>query len=100
MDQIANILLSRHATSRCQQRGIKQEVLRVFLDYHDLDREVGGSCRVLRMSRKRARSEGGRLGPQIANQLERLTVILSDTTGEVVTVFHDTGKSRRYRAVA
>lgn len=100
MDHIGDIRFSRHATARCQQRGIKKNVLKVLLDHHDLDREVGGNCRVLRMSRKKARREGQRFGPQISAQLERLAVILSDTTGQVVTVFHDTGKSSRYRAGA
>jgi hypothetical protein len=38
--------------------------------------------------------------PQIAGRLERLAVIMSDETGEIVTVMHDTAKSRRYRASA
>lgn len=92
--------MSRHAQRRCQQRGVKLQVLEILLEHHDLDREVGGNCRVLRMSRDRARAEGRRLGPQISGQLERLAVIMSEETGEIVTVFHDTGKSRRFRGIA
>ena len=100
MYQINNIQLSRHAVRRCQQRGVKQGVLSALLDHHDVDRQVGGNCRVLRMSRKQARQEFRTMGPQVITQLENLAVIISETTGEIVTVFHDTGKSRRYRATA
>ena len=100
MYQIDTIRLSRHATLRCQQRGIRLRVLQAMLDHHDLDREVGGNCRVLRMSRKQARRAAAMLDPQLSAQLERLAVVMSDSSGEIVTVLHDTGKSRRYRAAA
>lgn len=100
MSQTNTCTLSRHAQRRCQQRGITRQVLWILLDHHDLDRDVGGNCRVLRMSRKRARVTSLDFDPQIAGRLERLAVIMSDETGEIVTVMHDTAKSRRYRASA
>ena len=100
MNQTVMHRMSRHATTRCQQRGITQELLRTLLQHHDLDRDVGGNCRVLRMSRRRAQAESRRIGTQITARLERLAVIWSDTTDEVVTVFHDTSRSRRYRETA
>ncbi len=92
--------LSGHAQRRCQQRGIRQQVLRTLLDYYDLERDVGGNCRVLRMSREQARAKSVSFGPQMACRLERMAVIVSDVSGQIVTVMHDTGKSRRYRGAA
>lgn len=90
--------LTRHAARRCQQRGIRRGMLRAFLDHHDLDREVGDRCRVLRMSRTRARAMAEDLGAQTAARLSRLAVIVCDDTGRIITAFHDTGRTRRYRA--
>ena len=90
--------LTRHAARRCQQRGIRRNTLRVFLDHHDLDREVGGGCRVLRMSRACARAVADVMGKQTAAKMARLAVIVCDDTGQIVTAFHDTGETRRYRA--
>jgi hypothetical protein len=98
MYQHNHMKLSRNATKRCQQRGIRQKMLQAMLEHHDLDREVGDNCRILRMSRKRARQAADWLDPEMSRRLERLAVILSDTSGEIVTVFHDTGKTRHYRA--
>lgn len=89
--------LTRHAARRCQQRGIRKGVLSAFVEHQDLDREVGGQCRVLRMSRARALSMSEHLGAQSAARLSRLAVIVCDDTGSIVTAFHDTGRSRRYR---
>lgn len=92
--------LTRHAARRCQQRGVRKGVLRTFLEHHDLDRDVGGGCRVLRMSRSCAQAKNQVLGVQMAARLSRLAVIVCDDTGQIVTAFHDTGKTRRYRAFA
>ena len=73
-------------------------MLRNFLAHHDLDRDVGGGCRVLRMSRARAETVTKALGAQVASRLSRLAVIVADDTGQIVTAFHDTGRTRRYRA--
>ena len=93
-------VLSRHARRRCQQRGVRLDALAAFLDHHDLDRPVGGNCRVLRMSRGRARTARTGLGPQTAERFERLAVILSEETGQIVSVMHDRGRSRRLRVGA
>jgi hypothetical protein len=85
---------SRHARRRRQQRGIRLRDLQNLLYNHDLDAAVGGNCRVLRISRDLALAE---VGPQEAGRLARLAVIVSETTGFIVTVMHVTGRSRRYR---
>lgn len=92
--------MTDHALRRCQQRGIPSSIVRTLLDHHDLDRDVGSGCRVLRVSRRQARGEGRKLGPQVARRLESLAVIWSDVTGQVVTVFRDDGTHRRYAARA
>ncbi len=73
-------MLSRHAQTRCQQRGVTRRLLSDVLDHADIDRPVGNNCRQLRVSRKRARelNHDDRLG--------RLAVIWSDDNGQVVTV--------------
>lgn len=95
-----NSPMSKHATSRCQQRGIRQGLVQTVLEHHDVDVSVGGNCRVLRVSRKYLRSQNTGLDPQRAKQLEKLCVIWSDNTNSIVTVMHDLGTHRRYRRAA
>ena len=98
MPSCANDEITRHADRRCQQRGVPRRLLQALLDHHDLDRDVGSGCRILRVSRRRARSEAATLGPQIARRLEGLAIIWSDDQAQVVTVFRDAGTHRRYAA--
>jgi len=100
MRQSARDVMSQHATRRCQQRGVPHEVVQLLLDHHDLDREAGSGCRILRISRRRVRSDAAMLEPQLARRLENLAVIWSDDRGQIVTVLRNHGTSRRYAARA
>lgn len=84
---------SRHAESRCRQRGFNSKRLRTILEYADIDRPIGGNCRLLRVSHKVARSIRGSDG------LDSFSLIVSDTTGELVTLLPPSRsrRGRRYR---
>lgn len=41
-------MLSRHAETRCQQRGVPLRVLATVLDHADIDQPIGCNCRLLR----------------------------------------------------
>ncbi|HHX89581.1 MAG TPA: hypothetical protein GX700_07370 [Paracoccus sp.] len=72
--------LSGHARIRCQQRGIPATFVAEILDHADVDHPIGDNCRLLRVSRSRARvlNRGDRLG--------RYALIWSDRTGRIVTI--------------
>jgi hypothetical protein len=90
------IHLSNHARKRCQQRGITTERLAALFDNADVDCPIGSNCRLVRVTRRTARRIHG--GDRLAN----LSVIVSDNTGQVVTVLHlsHTRRGRRYRRAA
>lgn len=93
-------IISRHARQRSQQRGIPLSLVEKIVDYHDRDAAVGDDCRVLRVSRKAARTFAATSGDrQTAERLPDIAVVWSDKTGRVVTVIHDGGNraARRYR---
>jgi len=94
------LTLTRHATIRAQQRGVPHGVLNALIAHADLEAPVGSGCTVLRFSRERLMDRDLRaaLGAT-ADRLGSLAIVLSDDTGEVVTVLHDHGGSegRRYR---
>ena len=87
------IRLSSHAEERCQQRGVTRSRLHAFLDATDADFPAGRNCRLIRVSRQTARSIPG------GERLENLALIVSDYTGQIVTVLHAsrTRRGRRYR---
>lgn len=95
-----SLALTRHAATRANQRGVTHEMLDALIAHADLESPVGGGCTAVRFSRDRLmdRSLRAALGPT-ADRLGSLAVILSDDTGEVVTVMHDHGcpDGRRYR---
>lgn len=74
-----NLELSQHARCRMQQRGISSGFLESLLEHADVERPSTDSCRVYRVSKRRARDLGN-------ERLGRFAVIWSDTTGQVVTV--------------
>lgn len=92
--------MSRHAVVRCQQRGIPQVLIEQLMGLYDVEHEIGGGCRVLRISHQAIGSQSeGLPGAQQQERLEHLAVIWSDTQNQVVTAFRDRGgrKTRRYR---
>lgn len=88
--------LTFHALRRQQQRGITSERLRALLANADIDRPAGRNCRLLRISRKNARTI------RDGDKLSGLAAVVSDDTGVIVTVLHVcTGhRGRWYRRAA
>lgn len=84
---------SKHAERRIRQRGATLEDVRQLLENADIDVPVGGNCRALRVRRHTARFLKG------GDRLHRYAVIVSDDTGEIVTVLrHRPGpRGRHYR---
>jgi hypothetical protein len=87
------ITLSQHAAIRAQTRGVRDSLLNLILQHADVEAPVGSNCRLLRVHKRTA----ARLG--VDDRLARVGVILSDTSGQIVTVLHlHTGRhGRRYR---
>lgn len=78
-------MYTRHAQIRCQQRGIRPEVISAILTYGRQKRRYGADVYFMDVSsRKRARSELGRIGyAKIADRLDAYLVIGDD--GKIVT---------------
>lgn len=94
-----SLILSHHAKVRQQQRGINSHLVALVLAHHDVDLEAGGGCRILRVSRRTAVEALTSATRQEIEQLARLAVVFSETTGQVVTLLHDQSgaRGRRYR---
>ena len=95
-----NLELSQHASIRAQQRGVPHTVIDLVLDHADVSVPVGSGCTALRLSKRRLSDRD--LRRDLSSDLDRaarVTLILSDDTGEIVTVLHDHGGrgGRRYR---
>tara|TARA_B100000378_G_C17970350_1_gene386817 strand:+ start:390 stop:656 length:267 start_codon:yes stop_codon:yes gene_type:complete len=88
-------MISHHAEARCQARGITHQFIDALLNHADVDRAIGDNCRLLRVSRDRARKLN------IDDRLGRYAVILSDDTNRIVTVMplRDTRQGARYRRI-
>lgn len=92
--------LSRHAAQRIRQRGVTHQMISDLLSVADIDAPVGGDCRVLRASRRLSKGHDAAVRLSTSpEKLSRLAVVVSDVTGEVVTVLMDGGRrrGRRYR---
>lgn len=74
-------MLSHHASVRCQQRGIRHDLLRDLLFHADLEFHVGNNCRLIRVSRSYAARE------RLDQRLSRYAVIVSDDSQSVVTAY-------------
>lgn len=86
-------MLSQHCRIRAAQRGVDGRFIADLLAHADVERPLGDNCRLLRVSRERAR----RLN--IDDRLGRYAVIWSDDHGQAVTVMpvHAGRTGRRYR---
>lgn len=86
-------MMTQHALTRCQNRGVRQGFVDTILNHADLDRPAGGNCRLLLVSRRRARALN------MDDRVARYALILSECNGRVVTVMPvHTGRSgARYR---
>lgn len=84
---------SFHSQMRSAQCGVSNRFVGAILTYADVDRPIGGNCRLLRVSRKRSAALN------IDDRLGRYALIWSDTTARIVTVMplHEGAAGRRYR---
>lgn len=74
-------MLSHHASLRCQQRGIRHDLLSDLLFHADIEFHVGNNCRLIRVSRSHAVRE------RLDQRLSRYAVIVSDDSQCVVTAY-------------
>jgi hypothetical protein len=86
-------MMTAHAQQRCQSRGLRQDFVDALLNHADVDRPAGGNCRLLRVSRRTARMLN------VDDRLSRYALVLSETSGRVVTVLpvHAGRSGARYR---
>lgn len=94
---VTTSVMSNHATTRCQQRGVPLRVLSSLLDHGDRSIPVGGGHTAISLSRNEA-ARLRRVGyhPAMLERLVGLTAVVSND-GQVVTVLHAT--DARYRRV-
>lgn len=85
--------LTKHASLRCAQRGLKADFLSELMRLSDVETPVGSNCRLLQVSRSAGREHAYR------DRLSRYGVIWSDDSQSVVTVMalHRGRNGRRYR---
>ena len=96
MAQVSSLsILSRHAVTRCQQRGVHGALLSMLFNHWDHSVPVGGGRTAVSLSRKEA-ARLRCLGHTSAtlDRVVSLALVLSED-GQVVTVLHAT--DRRYR---
>ncbi len=91
--------LSKHATTRVQQRGVRQWVVDSLFNEADVEHPVGGGCRALTLSRRRVvelRGEGASVGE--LEVLGRHFLVISPD-GTIVTIgkVQSGTKGRHYR---
>lgn len=88
MSHMGKPVLTRHASDRCNQRGIKARHLQCVLQNADLERQVGDGCFMLSISTHRLRAlvSQGTLRAQTAERCARLTLIVSEDDS-VITAY-------------
>ena len=95
---LANVL-SSHAKTRANQRGIYHEMMDAVLSHADHEIPVGDGCYALQLSRRQLRDP--KLKARIGSCFDRLAglvLVCCSGTGEIVTVMRDCGPAaRRYR---
>ena len=90
------IPLTKHASLRCAQRGIRPEFLDDLIQLSDLETPIGSNCRLFRVSPDASRQHPER------DRLSRYAVIWSDDSRSVVTVLpvQRSRSGRRYRNIS
>ena len=87
------ITLSRHALTRSQQRGITMQLIEQILENADVEKNVGGNCTLIRVSKRKAKAIR-------ADQLSKVAIIWSEHHAQIVTAIHlrEGPHGRRYRS--
>ncbi|OOY02988.1 hypothetical protein [Thioclava sp. F28-4] len=91
-DTISELHVTKHATLRCQQRGIRREDLAALIFYADIEVPAGDRAILIQVSKARARQLN------LGDGLARMGAILSDD-GAIVTVarIHNNRRGRAWR---
>lgn len=89
------MILSKHSTTRAAQRGVRPSLLDTILAHADVDGPIGSNCRLIRVSKRRARELN------LDDRLGRYALIWSESSAQIVTVMplHDGRAGRRYRRI-
>lgn len=89
--------MSKHATKRCQQRGVTDEMVATILTHADREAHCGDGCTALEISRNCIHGIGS--GTGVAPERLHGLIIVLNNAGAVVTVVRTRGRSasRRYR---
>lgn len=87
-------MFSQHCQMRAAQRGVDHRFMEAILTNADVESPAGDNCRLLRVSRAKARNLN------LDDRLGRYALIWSDDHAQVVTVLpvHSGRSGRRYRA--
>lgn len=92
-----HLTYSRHALTRCAQRGVSRHVMSLLIEHADLALYAGAGCVSVRLGRDAAAglvAEGAR--PEAVSRARRLVAVMGDWG--VVTVLRPEGEAgRRYR---
>ena len=90
-------ILTKHASKRMKQRGIKKGVFEVFLKFADREAPVGSGDYAISLSKKQvSKLPGQGLERDVVDKVARLVVVCS-TEGVIKTcMIAMKGKSRRY----
>lgn len=87
MDMALQITTTRHSRQRCQQRGIRPELLEAVLTHSDVERPAGGGAVMMSVSKARATKLN------LDDRLGRCCILLSED-GAIITVAHFHGTRR------
>lgn len=98
-----NTVLSPHATKRIQQRGIKEESVKLIVEYTDRQIPVKNGCTSLTVSKSLLNKlvKTGTVRRQVSDKIRKIVVIVEDdddyVTEKIKTVLHAThAKGRHY----
>lgn len=89
--------LTRHAAKRMQQRSIRNDTVDLFLRYADREKPVGDGVVALMFSEEGASDllREGVPGSEVGSRLTRITVLIDESTAEVVTACWLHGRKAR-----
>ena len=89
------LILTRHALTRCQQRGISRELIDIVARFGERRWSNGAySCSMTTSGRRRAARELGGRYAQVSDKLD-FYFILRPGTNSVITVAHRNQRPRR-----
>lgn len=88
--------ITKHATTRMQQRGVKDTIMDLLFEHADCWEDAGGGCERVYLSKRQGQRlvKAKIITADILFRLKRLCLIINDNT--IITTFHKTHRARRY----